>query len=122
MELPDELIEQLKQLIGASNVFYDEESLEKYAHDETEDLKFFPQLAVRPESAEQVSAVVKLCDQYNLPITPRGAGTGLSGGALPVKGGVVISTEKLNRILAIDERNLQATGEPGVITQVFQEA
>jgi glycolate oxidase len=65
---------------------------------------------------------LQLCNQELIPVTPRGAGTGLSGGALPVFGGIVVSMERFNEILEIDERNLQATVEPGVINQVFQQA
>ena len=65
---------------------------------------------------------MKICNQDKIPVTPRGAGTGLSGGALPHLGGVLISTERMNSILDIDERNLQVTTEPGVITEVLQNA
>jgi glycolate oxidase len=65
---------------------------------------------------------MKICNLNNIPVTPRGAGTGLSGGALPQVGGVVISFERMNAILEIDERNLQVTTEPGVITEVLQNA
>jgi glycolate oxidase len=98
------------------------ESLDKYSSDETEDLKFLPEVIVKPNNAEQISEILLICNRELIPLTPRGAGTGLSGGALPVLGGVILSTERLNKIIEIDERNLQATVEPGVITQVFQEA
>lgn len=70
-----------------------------------------------PESAEEVSALVKLCAEHHIAVTPRGAGTGLSGGALPVYGGLVIAMERMNRLIEIDERNLQARVEPGLITE-----
>jgi glycolate oxidase len=78
-------------------------------------------VVVKPRTAEEISAILKICNQEYIPLTPRGAGTGLSGGALPVYGGIVLSMERFNKILHIDERNLQATIEPGVINQVFQE-
>lgn len=115
-------IQQFLTSIGRENVLYDRESLERYASDETEDLKFLPEVVLKPDSPQQVSAILKYCTAEKIPVTPRGAGTGLSGGALAVHGGVILSTERLNRIIEIDERNLQATVEPGVITQVFQEA
>jgi glycolate oxidase len=93
-----------------------------YGRDHTEDFHFAPDMVLRPGSAEEIGAIMRLCHEHRLPVTPRGAGTGLSGGALPVHRGVVLSTERLNRILAIDERNLQATVEPGVINEVFQNA
>src|SRR5690606_6361755 len=67
------------------------------------------------------SKILGYCNSKKIPVTPRGAGTGLSGGALPVFGGLLLSTERLNRILEIDEKNLQVVVEPGVITQVLQE-
>jgi glycolate oxidase len=80
-----------------------------------------PHVVVKPRTAEEISAILILCNKENIPLTPRGAGTGLSGGALPVCGGILLSMERFNKILKIDERNLQATVEPGVINQVFQE-
>jgi glycolate oxidase len=77
---------------------------------------------VKPRSAEEISKLLILCNQHLIPVTPRGAGTGLTGGALPNLGGLVISMERLNSILEIDERNLQVTTEPGVITEVLQNA
>ena len=96
--------------------------LAHYAHDETEDLHFQPDIVIKPGNAEEISAILKICNQHKIPVTPRGAGTGLSGGALPHLGGVVITMERLNRIINIDERNFQVTTEPGVITEVLQDA
>ncbi|MBI3534357.1 MAG: FAD-binding protein [Deltaproteobacteria bacterium] len=96
------------------------DSLEKYSSDETEDLVFKPDLVVLPVSTQEVAHVLKVSERFHMPVTPRGAGTGLSGGALPIKGGIVLSLEKMNKILEIDEKNLVATVEPGVITEVFQ--
>ncbi|MFI5164385.1 MAG: FAD-binding oxidoreductase [Bacteroidia bacterium] len=115
-------ISSFQNIVGKEFVLFDKDSLDKYSSDETEDLKFLPEVIVKPDTAEQISDILKICNKELIPLTPRGAGTGLSGGALPVFGGVILSTERLNRILEIDERNLQATVEPGVITQVFQEA
>ena len=115
-------IHQFQQIIGEKFVLFDDENKEKYAHDETEDLKFYPEVILKPRTAQEVSQIIILCNKEKIPVTPRGAGTGLSGGALPVFAGVVLSMERFNQILEIDERNLQATVEPGVINQVFQEA
>ena len=115
------VLNQFRQIIGEESVLISpHEDFARYASDETEDLKFFPEVVLKPANAEQIAEIVKLCHENFIPVTPRGAGTGLSGGALPVHQGVVISTEKLNKILEIDERNLQATVEPGVINEVFQ--
>ena len=113
------IADQIKAIVGAEHMFTDHFQLEKYAHDETEDLRYFPEVAVKPENTEQISALLKLCNEFSIPVTPRGGGTGLSGAALPVKGGLLISMERFNRIIQIDERNLQATVEPGVITEEF---
>ena len=110
------------EVLGNEFVLYDEENLQAHSHDETEDLRYLPEVVLRPETPEQISQILKHCNLRGIPVTTRGGGTGLSGGALPIHGGVVVSMSRFNRILEIDERNLQATVEPGVITQVFQEA
>lgn len=112
----------LSSITGRDYVFTQQEILQVNSHDYTEDLRFMPEVVVKPRTAAEISAILKFCNQYRIPATPRGAGTGLSGGALPVHGGIVISMERFNSILEIDEKNLQATVEPGVINQVFQEA
>jgi glycolate oxidase len=117
-----EHLEAFRQIAGESFVFVDEEVLNNYAHDETEDLHFLPDVVIKPANAEEISAILKICNQYKIPVTPRGAGTGLSGGALPHLGGVLLSMERLNKIIEIDERNLQLVTEPGVITEVLQDA
>lgn len=115
-------VEAFKKIVGGQFVFVDEESLNNYAHDETENLHYLPEVVLKPRTAEEISAILKICNTEKIPITPRGAGTGLSGGALPHLGGVLLSTERMNTILEIDERNLQVTTEPGVITEVLQNA
>ncbi|MEO6669316.1 MAG: FAD-linked oxidase C-terminal domain-containing protein [Ferruginibacter sp.] len=111
-----------KNITGDAFVFTDEESLNHYAHDETENLHFLPDIVIKPRTTAEISAIMKICNENKIPVTPRGAGTGLSGGALPHKGGVLISFERMNSILEIDERNLQVITEPGVITEVLQNA
>lgn len=117
-----EQVQSFKKIVGDQYVFIDDESLHKYAHDETEDLHFLPDIVLKPAHANEISAILKICNQHKIPVTPRGAGTGLSGGALPHLGGVVLSVERLNKIIQIDERNLQVITEPGVITEVLQDA
>lgn len=121
-KLTTAIIEQFRQIAGAGFVLLDEESLNNYGHDETEHLLFPPEVVIRPRTTEEISAIMKICNQHKIPVTPRGAGTGLSGGALPHLGGVLISTDRMNSILSIDERNLQVITEPGVITEVLQNA
>ena len=81
-------------------MFIDEDSLYQYSHDETEDLHFLPDVVIKPRTAEEISAILKICNHHKIPVTPSGAGTGLSGGALPHLGGVLLSTERMNSILA----------------------
>ncbi|OCX51643.1 dehydrogenase [Mucilaginibacter sp. PPCGB 2223] len=116
------VLQQIKAIVGEKFVYTANDDLEKYSHDETEDLHYYPEVAARAQNTKQVSALMKLCNENHIPVTPRGAGTGLAGGALPVYGGLIISMENFNNIIDIDERNLQATVEPGVITEVFMNA
>ncbi len=116
------LLHHLKSVVGDSFVYTDEEQINNYAHDETENLHFPPDIIVKPRTPEQIGAILSYCNTHHIPVTPRGGGTGLSGGALPVHGGVLLSVERMNEILEIDERNLQVTVEPGVITEVLQNA
>jgi glycolate oxidase len=117
-----EQLQNFKNIVGENYVFTDEETLDICAKDETENLHFLPDIVIKPRTAEEISEVMKICNANKIPVTPRGAGTGLSGGALPHFGGVLISFERMNEILEIDERNLQVTTEPGVITEVLQNA
>ena len=106
---------------GMVNVFVDEENLAIAASDQTEDLHYLPEVVLQPGTVEAVSAIMKYCNEHLLPVTPRGAGTGLSGGALPVHAGVVLDMKRFNKIINVDKRNLQVVVEPGVITQELQE-
>ncbi len=117
-----EHLDAFKKISGEAYVFVDEEVLGQYAQDQTEDLHFLPDVVIKPGNAQEISDILKICNQYKIPVTPRAAGTGLSGGALPHLGGVLLSIERLNKIIDIDERNLQVTTEPGVITEVLQDA
>ena len=107
--------------IYGDRMILDREQLAEYAHDETEDFIFFPAVVLKPINTDEISKTVKYCNEKGIPVTPSGARTGLSGGSLPVFGGVLLSTEKLNRIIEIDEKNHQVITEPGVITQVLQD-
>ena len=118
----DLLIDRFRKIVGETYVLLDEESLRHYGQDQTEQLLFLPEVVIKPRTPEEISAILALCNQHRIPVTARGAGTGLSGGALPHKGGVLLSMERLNSILKIDERNLQVVTEPGVITEVLQDS
>ncbi|HEY3249868.1 MAG TPA: FAD-linked oxidase C-terminal domain-containing protein [Ignavibacteria bacterium] len=116
-----EITGRLKAIVGDKNVLVDNESIALHSEDETEDLHFAPEIIITPTSSKQISEILKLANECNIPVTPRGGGTGLSGGSLAVYGGICLSMKKLNRIIEIDDKNSQAIVEPGVITQVFQE-
>jgi len=116
------ILSRLRKELGDANVFTDEDTIAESASDETEDLVYRPEVVVQPGDAEGVSRVLRIAWENNIAVTPRGGGTGLSGGALPVRGGIVLSMKRLNRIIEIDQKNLMAVVEPGVITQEFQEA
>ncbi|WP_026462955.1 FAD-binding oxidoreductase [Adhaeribacter aquaticus] len=117
------VLAQFKSILEEQYIINAEkEEFQQYCQDQTEDLVFYPEIVLKPGSADEISQIMKICNEHQIAVTPRGAGTGLSGGALPVHQGVIISTERLNKIIEIDERNFQSTVEPGVINQVFQEA
>ncbi len=114
-------LERLKAIVGEEHLSTDEETLTDHGHDETEDLSFPPEVVVRPRTPEEVANILQLANKENLPVTPIGGRTGLSGGALSIHGGIGLSMARFNEILHIDEHNHQVTVEPGVITQVLQE-
>ena len=118
----DKLAEYLAGALGRDNVIIDRDIMERYSRDETSDLSGQPDIVVRAKSAADVSNVFKICSRLKVPVTPRGAGTGVTGGAIPVRGGVVLSLEMMNRIIEIDRENMVAVVEPGVITGRLQEA
>ncbi|MEA1929124.1 MAG: FAD-binding oxidoreductase [Candidatus Auribacterota bacterium] len=110
------ILKKLKDIVGAEYLLDTRERLEDYGHDETPNLFAYPEAVVKPGNAEDVSELVELANRENFPVVARGAGTGVTGGAVAIQGGVVISLERMNRILEIDEANMMAVVEPGVIT------
>ena len=113
------IVEVLRGIVGEKHVVYaDAERLEPYSHDEIHDVRYAhqPECVVRPSSAEEIAAIVQLANRERIPVTPRGAGSGLSGGAVPVCGGIVLHLDRMNRILEIDRENMTVTCEPGVVT------
>ncbi|HVR44993.1 MAG TPA: FAD-linked oxidase C-terminal domain-containing protein, partial [Thermoanaerobaculia bacterium] len=116
-----EVVAELKEAVGEDSVVTDPDALRPFASDYTEDLVFMPDVAVLPRTTDEVQRMVRIADRHRIPLTPRAGGTGLSGGALPVLGGILFSCHRMNRILEIDRENLVGVVEPGVITQVFQE-
>ena len=113
-----QVLSQLSAIVGERNVVTDKERLEAYSHDETPASQYarMPEVVVFPKSAQEIAEIVKLANRELIPITPRGAGSGLSGGAIPEYGGIVISLEKMNRVIEIDYDNMMMVLEPGVVT------
>jgi glycolate oxidase len=120
-----EIAQALNAIAGEKHVIYaDEERLAPYAHDEVADPRcaHLPDVVVKPANAEEISAIMNLANRELIPVTPRGAGSGLSCGAVPVYGGILLSLERLNRILEIDRQNMVVVVEPGVVTNDVNEA
>ena len=120
-KINNEFIACLQHIVGSDFVFVDQSVLMEYGADHTEDLVFPPDVLVKPSTKEQISDIMKLSQKNNIPVTPIGARTGLSGGSLSVYGGVGLSMERFNKIISIDEDNFQVIVQPGVITQTLQE-
>jgi glycolate oxidase len=117
--LSESVINQLQSIVGRENVATDKADRICYSYDATQQ-SFLPDAVVHPATAIEISAVMKLANRERFPVFPRGAGSGFSGGSLPTRGGLVLCTERLDRILEIDEENLVAVVEPGVVTERFQ--
>ena len=117
------IIKKLKKIVGEQFVITDKEKIEPYSHDEVaeEEYAHMPEVVVKPRTAEEIAEIVKLANREIIPVTPRGAGSGLSCGAVPVYGGIVLSVERMNTILEIDEENMMVVVEPGVITNEINE-
>ncbi|MBW2429228.1 MAG: FAD-binding protein [Deltaproteobacteria bacterium] len=118
-----EIVEDLKRICGEAFVlFEDERKLVKYSRDKVpEQYSHMPEVVVLPKTALEIAEVVKLANRAMIPITPRAAGSGLSGGAVPIYGGILLSVERMNDILEVDDKNLMAVVEPGVVTNKLDE-
>ncbi len=114
-------IRRLRKLLGEDGITTRVEDLLCYSFDATQE-EYLPQVVTFPQNTQQVQELMRLAWEEEIPIIPRGAGSGFTGGSLPVKGGMVVSTERLNRILEIDEENLTVLVEPGVVTAKLQQA
>lgn len=122
VQILPQTLQSLIEIVGKDFVFTDEFTRKEYGHDETEDYVFPPSVVVKPSTPNQVADILKLANELEIPVTAIGARTGLSGGALSIHQGIGLSMERFNKIIEIDEKNLQVTVEPGVITQVLQDA
>jgi glycolate oxidase len=116
------IIERLCRIVGKENVLTSPEAMVAYSYDGTNMWQHRPDVVVLPSDADQISAVLKLAYEEKIPVTPRGGGTNVSGGSIPIYGGIVLCTTRMNRIIEISKTNLNATVETGVVLQDFQEA
>lgn len=115
------IINQLEQITGKNHVTTAKADLICYSYDATQK-QYLPDVVVHPANVEQVSQIMKLANKHAIPVFPRGAGSGFTGGSLPTSGGIVLGLTRLDNILEIDEENLVATVEPGLVTEDFQKA
>lgn len=118
------VVDELKSIVGEKFVIYDDaDALEPFSHDEIPDRRYghMPEVVVRPRTTEEIAQIMKLANREMIPVTPRGAGSGLSGGAVPLYGGIVLFIDRMNSILELDRDNMMITVEPGVITNEINE-
>jgi len=122
-KVDQDVIRRLTEIVGEQFVITDSEKNEPYSHDEIADKKYahMPDVVVKPETAQQIADIVKLANEKKIPVTPRGAGSGLSGGAVPLYGGILLTVERMNHILEIDTANMMVVVEPGVVTNEINE-
>lgn len=117
---PD-VLERLRKIVGAENVLVDPDKVEPYAADAVKE-KFPPEAVILPKSPKEMAEVIKLANEKLFPVTARGGGVGYTGGAVPVDGGVVIGTDRMNRIIEINKDDLYVTCQPGITTFALQQA
>ena len=122
-KIDSEILKSLGQIVGEQYVVTDEEKMESYSHDEIAEEQYahMPDVVVKPKTAEEIAGIVRLANDKRIPVTPRGAGSGLSGGAVPIYGGILLSVERMNSILEIDTENMMVVVEPGVVTNEINE-
>ncbi len=123
-KVDDDILQALASAVGESNIISRREEMIDYAQDEfaLEEIRAYPEVVVKPGSTEEVSRVARICHEHVVPLTPRGAGTGLCGGCVPIHGGVVVTFERLNRVVDVDKSNLMATVESGASLMDFYAA
>ncbi len=114
-------IDHLKSILSSERVYVGDQILEDYAHDELAEIKVFPDVVLEPETTEEVANIMKFASEHHIPVTPRGSGTGLCGAAVPKEGGILLITTRMNKVFEIDEENLMAVVQPGVILLNFIE-
>jgi len=120
MKIPHDFLDQLQGIVGQSYLSVQKEDRLCYAYDGTAAV-YLPDVVVFPATTAEVAGIMQAAADYRIPVIPRGGGSGMTGGALPVKGGMVVVFNRMNRILTVDQENLVARVQPGVITAVFQD-
>jgi len=113
----EEIIKKLESIVGKENVETSQMARLAYSYDATPQFQALPDLIISPRNTEEVSKILKICNENKIPIVPRGSGTNLSGGTVPLQGGIILLFTHMNQILELDEKNLTITVQPGVITQ-----
>jgi glycolate oxidase len=123
-KITQEIIEKLEKIVGQKNLTHDREKMEDYSHDEfsLKDLAKYPELVVKPAATEEVAEILRMANTEIVPVTPRGGATGLTGGCVPLYGGIVLSLENMNRIVEVDLDNQMAVVEAGVTLSEFYQA
>lgn len=119
--LTEEDVARLREICTPERVYVGEAINEDYYHDELAEVRAQPEVLVEPLTTEEVAEIMKYAYEHNIPVTPRGAGTGLCGGAVAIHGGILLSTAKMNQVLEIDEANLTATVQPGILLMEFRD-
>lgn len=119
--LKSSVVNELKRIVGPANLYTSPEELVAYSYDATR-REAIPWAVARPVSAAEISEILRIANRERFPVVPRGAGTGMSGGSVPVRAGLVLSLERMNKIIEIDERDMIAVVEPGVVTGDLQRA
>ncbi len=119
--LDQRVIRTLEEIVGPENITTHPTDMLCYSYDATQQ-SFLPDAVIFPADTEQISLIMKLANVENIPVYPRGAGSGFTGGSLPLSGGIVLVTSRMDQILEIDEDNLVARVQPGVVTGHFQQA
>ena len=113
--IKESLVGEFEKIVGKENVLTSKESLKAYSYDGTTSWIHEPDVVVFPATTKEISAIMKIANAEKIPVTPRGGGTNVSGGSVPIEGGIVLCLTKMNKILKIDKENLTATVEPGVV-------
>jgi glycolate oxidase len=118
------ILEELERIVGCENMLIDREQMVDYSHDEFSltDISHFPEVVIKPRTAEEIADVLRLANRANIPVTPRGGASGLCGGCVPSFGGILLSVEKMDRILEVDVLNQMAVVEAGVRLMDFYDA